>query len=126
MVERATILPPQSMMGPIDEGRRQAEIRYDELYGKYETVVDNESAYEIITAQRREAAQAAAEAQAAKEQEKAEKEAAKEKEKAEKAKQAKRKSSAAGKVTNSALNAVGREVGRTFTRGLLGVLKNWF
>ena len=126
VVERATILPPQSMMGPIDEGRRQAEIRYDELYGKYETVVDNESAYEIITAQRREAAQAAAEAQAAKEQEKAEKEAAKEKEKAEKAKQAKRKSSAAGKVTNSALNAVGREVGRTFTRGLLGVLKNWF
>jgi hypothetical protein len=133
VVERATILPPQSQMGPIDDSRRQAEIRYDELFGKYETPVDNESAYEIITADREETAKAEAEEQARKEQEKAEKEAAKEaarleKEKAkeEKAKQAKKKNSASGKIKNSALNAVGREIGRSFTRGILGVLKNWF
>jgi hypothetical protein len=133
VVERATILPPQSLMGPIDDNRRQAELRYDELFGKYEVPVDNESAYEIITADREEAAKAEAEEQARKEQEKAEKEAAKEaarqeKEKAkeEKAKQAKKKNSASGKIKNSALNAVGREIGRSFTRGILGVLKNWF
>ena len=137
VVERATILPPQSQMGPIDDSRRQAEIRYDELFGKYETPVDNESAYEIITADREEAAEAAAKAeaekQAQKEKEQAEKEAAKEaarleKEKAkeEKAKQAKKKNSASNKIKNSALNAVGRELGRSFTRGILGVLKNWF
>ena len=133
VVERATILPPQSQMGPIDDSRRAAEIQYDELFGKYEVPVDSESAYEIITADREEAEKAAAEEQARKEQEKAEKEAAKEaarqeKEKAkeEKAKQAKKKNSAAGKIKNSALNAVGREIGRSFTRGILGVLKNWF
>lgn len=133
VVERATILPPQSMMGPIDDKRRQAEIQYDELYGKYETAVDNESAYEIIHADKQKEAEAAAAAEAEKlaqkEKEQAEKEAAKarkEQEKAEKAKQAKKKNSAASKVANSALNAVGREVGRSFTRGVLGVLKKWF
>ena len=133
VVERATILPPQSLMGPIDDKRREAEIRYDELYGKYETAVDNESAYEIIHADKQKEAEAAAQAEAEKlaqkEKEQAEKEAAKaqkEKEKAEKAKQAKRKNSAASKVANSAMNAVGREIGRSFTRGLLGTLKKWF
>ena len=133
VVERATILPPQSLMGPIDEGRRQAEIRYDELFGKYETPVDNESAYEIITADQQKEAEAAAKAeaekQAQKQRELEEKERAraeKEKAKEEKAKQAKKKNSASNKIKNSALNAVGREIGRSFTRGILGVLKNWF
>ena len=126
VVERATILPPQSRMGPIDDKRRAAEIQYDELFGKYETAVDNESAYEIISADRQKeteaAAAAAAEAQAKKEKEQAEKEKAK----AEKAKQAKKKSSAGSKVANSALNAVGREIGRSVGRGLLGTIKKWF
>ena len=126
VVERATILPPQSQMGPIDDKRRAAEIQYDELFGKYETAVDNESAYEIISADRQKeteaAAAAAAEAQAKKEKEQAEKEKAK----TEKAKQAKKKSSAGSKVANSALNAVGREIGRSVGRGLLGTIKKWF
>ena len=126
VVERATILPPQSQMGPIDDKRRAAEIQYDELFGKYETAVDSESAYEIISADRQKeteaAAAAAAEAQAKKEKEQAEKEKAK----AEKAKQAKKKSSAGSKVANSALNAVGREIGRSVGRGLLGTIKKWF
>ena len=133
MVERATILPPQSLMGPIDDSRRAAEIQYDEIFGKYETAVDNESAYEIIHADRQKEAEAAAaaeaEKQAQKEKEQAEKEKAKaEKEKAkeEKAKQSRKKSSASAKVANSALNAVGREIGRSVGRGLLGTIKKWF
>ena len=133
VVERAMILPPQSLMGPIDDGRRAAEIQYDALFGKYETAVDNESAYEIITADRRKEAEAAAaaeaekQAQKAREQEEKEKaKAQKEKEKAEKARQSKRKNSATSKVANSALNAVGREIGRSVGRGLLGTLKKWF
>lgn len=121
VVERVTILPPQSLMGPIDERRRSAELSYDELYGKYETPVDPESAYEIITADREAAAKAEAEAQAAKEREKLEQQKEKEKKAT-----SKRRSSAGRKVANSALNAVGREVGRSFTRGLLGTLKKWF
>ena len=126
MVERATILPPQSLMGPIDDRRRAAEIQFDELFGKYETAVDNESAYEIIRADRQKEAEAAeaaqAEEQARKEKEKAEKEKAK----AEKAKQSRKKSSASSKVANSALNAVGREIGRSVSRGILGTIKKWF
>ncbi len=115
VVERVTILPPQSLMGPIDERRRSAELSYDELYGKYETPVDPESAYEIITADREAAAKAEAEAQAAKEREKLEQQKEKEK-----------KATSKRRTSNSALNAVGREVGRSFTRGLLGTLKKWF
>ena len=126
VVERATILPPQSAMGAIDEDRRKAEIQADDLYGKYETAVDNESAYEIITAANAEqeaAALAAAEEEAArKEKEKQEKEAAKK----EKEKASKRKSSPLGRVANSAMNSIGREVGRSIGRGLLGTLKKWF
>ena len=121
VVERVTILPPQSLMGPIDERRRNAELSYDELYGKYETPVDPESAYEIITADREAAAKAEAEAQAEKEREKVEQQKEKEKKAT-----SKRRTSAGRKVANSALNAVGREVGRSFTRGLLGTLKKWF
>ncbi len=121
VVERVTILPPQSLMGPIDERRRSAELSYDELYGKYETPEDPESAYEIITADREAAAKAEAEAQAAKEREKLEQQKEKEKKAT-----SKRRTSAGRKVANSALNAVGREVGRSFTRGLLGTLKKWF
>ena len=125
MVERATVLPPQSMMGPIDDKRRAAEIQFDALFGKYETAVDNESAYEIIHADRQKEAEAAeaarAEEQARKEKEKAEKEQAK----AEKAKQSRKKSSASSKVANSALNAVGREIGRSVSRGILGTIKKW-
>ena len=125
-MERATILPPQSQLGPIDDARRKAEIQYDELYGKYETPVDNESAYELITADR-EAQQAAAEKEAAelearKQKEKEEKEKAK----AEKAKASRKRNSAGARIANSALNAVGREIGRSVGRGILGTLKKWF
>ncbi|MCQ2354864.1 MAG: DUF853 domain-containing protein [Clostridia bacterium] len=125
IVERATILPPQSMMGSIDDARRKAEIHADDFFGKYEVAVDNESAYEIINAEN-EAAE--------KEEERLREEAEKEKEKAAKAKEkekekekAKKKtSSALSKVTNSAMNTIGREVGKSFTRGLLGTLKKLF
>ncbi len=45
VVQRAKILPPQSLMGPISGGDRQAEIQNNPLYVKYETEVDRESAY---------------------------------------------------------------------------------
>ena len=126
IVERCTILPPQSMMGAIDDERRRAEIMADDLYGKYEDAVDNESAYEMITAANAEqeaAEQAAAEEAAARrEQEKREKEEARQ----QKQKASKRNASPLGRVANSAMNSIGREVGRSIGRGLLGTLKKWF
>ncbi|MBR5389412.1 DUF853 family protein [Candidatus Saccharibacteria bacterium] len=84
VVERATILPPQSKMGAIDDMTRNKVINMSVLAGKYDEVEDPESASEIIT-QRAETK--AAEAQAEKEAllaEKAKKEAEKAEEKAEK------------------------------------------
>ena len=127
------------MMGIIDDERRKSEIMADELYGKYDEPVDNESAYEILTEQSRKAAEEKAEAaakeaeakeqeKAAKEKEKADKEAAKAKEKAEKEKAQKRKKTATaiGKVASSAANTIGREAGRSLYRGVLGILKKLF
>ena len=48
IVEKATILPPQSMMGTIDDMTRNKVINNSSLVGKYDEVVDNESAYEKI------------------------------------------------------------------------------
>lgn len=123
VVEKATILPPQSMLGPIDPERRTAEIHADELYGKYETPVDNESAYEIINRNEAEEAEAAKNAEEEKARQKAEEAEAKKKEKA----AAKKKSSSVlTKVGSSAISAAGREIGRSLTRGLLDTLKKLF
>ena len=121
VVERATILPPQSAMGTIDDDRRDAEIKADDLYGKYENYVDNESAYELITAQN----EAEAEEKRREEEEKAKEKEEKEKEKA-KGKTSKKKTSYAGKVANTAMNTIGRELGKSVTRGILGTIKKWF
>ncbi len=48
MVERARICPPRSRMGPLQEEERRAVIEQSPLSGKYEKVVDRESAYEIL------------------------------------------------------------------------------
>ena len=48
IVERATILPPQSLMGAIDGITRNKVINASPLIGKYDEVVDAESAAEII------------------------------------------------------------------------------
>lgn len=48
IVERATILPPQSLMGAIDAITRNKVINASPLVGKYDEVLDTESAAEII------------------------------------------------------------------------------
>ena len=131
VAERVTILPPQSAMGTIDDERRKAEIEADDLYGKYETPVDDESAYEKAKAEKLEEERAKEEAKEAIEEQKArekeEKERAKEAAKAEKEKAKKKsrrkKTSSLGKVANSTMTSIGRELGRTIFRGILNILK---
>ena len=48
IVEKGTILPPQSAMGTIDEITRTKVINNSEFAGKYDELIDNESAYEIL------------------------------------------------------------------------------
>ncbi len=132
--ECVTVLPPQSMMGTIEDERRRAEIEASDIYGKYDSPVDNESAYEIINADRIAAQKQAEEEQREEEDRKAkelsEKEAAKqaekkskEKAKEKKKKTSRRKTSVFGKAANSTVNSIGRELGRAIFRGILNIFK---
>ena len=81
MVEQAKILPPESLMGPIDPTAMMTIISGDEMCDKYLDPVDRESAYEVLNATAMAAEAAEEERQAAIEAEKAKK--AEEKEAAE-------------------------------------------
>ncbi len=65
IVERASILPPQSLMGAADENDVQKLIITDEFDVKYREMVDRESAYELLNRQNEELAKQRAEAEAA-------------------------------------------------------------
>lgn len=79
VVERARILPPQSLMGPADDKSVKTLVVSDEFDLKYRESVDRESAFEILTRANeeleRQRAAAAEEAEAEKQRLKAEKEA---------------------------------------------------
>lgn len=147
VVEKAKILPPQSLMGPADSSKVKSIIASDEFDLKYRENVDRESAYEIIlqarqkleeeaAAQAEEEEKIKAEQQAAKEAEKAEKEAAKEaarieKEEAKAAKEAakaekeanKKKdavSKAAQRAVSNAASSVARSVSTNAINSVLG------
>ncbi len=151
MVERAKILFPLSQIGAITEGQRLDLIKQSDIYGKYDTPIDRESAYEILTAEN--------EAQA-EEDAKAKEEAEKEKEDKKKSnkpgffskvlkavitaitatlativgnavsekvtgtkKKTKSKTSTTGKVVKNATSAATRTITRELTRDILGNLK---
>lgn len=145
LVQRCKVLPPQSLLGTLDNTVRASLIQGDLLNGKYGTYVDNDSAYEFLQRKNladaeaaeaekaakvaeKAAAKEAADAQKAaekaaadaekarqKEIEKAEKEALKEKEKKEKARQQSIKN-----VAKSGGSTVGREIGQTVGKAIGG------
>ena len=150
VVERAFILPPQSQFGTIDDMLRNQITVSAPVYRKYYKEVDRESAYEMIKdkyeqksqeqlleiekqeEEKRLLLEAKAEEKRllleAKEEEKRLKAEAKEREKQEKElerskKKASSKLTPVDRVTNSAMSAIGREVGRSLIRGILGSLK---
>ena len=48
MVERTFIRPPSGQLGPVTPAQRQATIAASPVAGKYETMIDRESAYEKL------------------------------------------------------------------------------
>jgi hypothetical protein len=131
VVERARILPPQSLMGAADESFVQSVIAADEFDLKYRDSVDRESAYEIIMkateelkAQKEaelEAAKAEKEvAKAEKEAAKAEKEAAKSGKKTSSSKTGAAVKKAGQKAVNSAASSVATAVGNNLINSVTG------
>ncbi|MEG0017389.1 MAG: helicase HerA-like domain-containing protein [Hydrogenoanaerobacterium sp.] len=141
IVERAHILPPQSLMGGIDDAVRAKVIADSEMAAKYGQIIDRESAYEVLAKRceaesaEKAAAEKAAEDAKQKEiadkaaekarlaEEKAEAKEAAAKEKAELYRQTHHRKSSLEKAADSAMTSIGREVGRSLFRGLMGALK---
>ncbi len=112
MVEKVSILPPQSHMGAIDDMTRDTAVKGTLLYAKYAQAVDNDSAYEFL--QRREVAlQEQAAAEAAAEQRDKEAQAAAKAEAKEKAAKEKALHTQVNRVGSTVAGTVGREVGNT-------------
>ena len=130
VVERAGILPPQSLMGPADEKTVQSLIVTDEFDVKYREAVDRESAYELLTRaneelakQREEAAAAAAEEkQRAKEEKEAERQRLKEEKAAEKAreKQAAERTKVVRRAATNAASSVASSLSTNIINSLTG------
>ena len=122
VVERAFILPPRSSMNAASAGTILDAVNACPLKDRYGAAEDRESAFEVLTAETAKAAaaekQAAEEAAAEKERKEKEKQAEKERKEREK----KFKNSVIGKAANSAVNTIGREIGRKLVRGLLDTL----
>ena len=74
IVQKAKILFPLSQIGAIDESQRNQLIKSSRIFGKYDTPIDRESAFEVLLAQaQKEEEDAAAEAEAASSEAKAKK-----------------------------------------------------
>ena len=137
IVEKATILPPQSMMGSIDDGTRLMVMNNSLYKGKYDTPVDRESAYEKISttlAKEEEEKQAEKEAKEAelkkkeeeklkREEEKLAEKKKKEEEKLKREKEKAMKSSAGYKIGKKVVN---KTVDKVINKGLNSILKGLF
>jgi len=98
VVQRAKVLFPLSQIGAITEGQRLDIIKQSRVYGKYDTPVDNESAFEILIKEMEEEL-------AVQEAEKQAIEEAKQEKKAEKEKSTK-KQGVFGKVIKAVITAI--------------------
>jgi hypothetical protein len=145
VVARTAIRPPDSRLGPATDAERAQIMAASPVRGLYDTVVDRESAEEILAARRGEADQAAADAKLAEARAKADAAAAKDAEKAAAARekeqarqQAQYEREAARSraparrstretpieaATKSVLRTAGSTITRELLRGLLGGLK---
>ena len=137
VVEQALILPPESRVGAISQEQRQVLLAQSRLAGRYEQVLDRESAYELLAKhfeERQQAAeamtQAKEEARQAKEDARQAKELARQQREAEREAKLRAKENPSiigdlfGDVTKSArrnvTNKIGREISSALVRGVLG------
>ncbi len=107
IVEKAKIAPPQSRVGPATEEERNQVLRQSPLAGRYDHMVDRESAFEVL---KKRATEAAAE-QEAQDQPKEERRAS-----------ARQSDSILESAVKSFARAASSQLGRNIVRGVLGGL----
>ena len=137
VVEKCTILPPQSKMGTIDDMTRNKIINNSEFAGKYDELVESDSAYEKVTQKYDEENKIKEELEKKKQEEKEAKELEKQKlakekalakekreqEKAEKEAERARKNNPAYKLGKIVVN---KSVDKVINKGLNAIMKNLF
>jgi len=134
IVERAFILPPQSQFGTIGDESRKKLIASSALYGKYERTLDRESAFEQLQNIAEEEKNRAMELEQIT---KTELESRKQTQNTDYNREqwdsvpprnkttnrGYRRQTPLEKATNAVFSTIGREVGKTLIRGILGSLK---
>ena len=119
IVQRAKILFPLSQIGAITDEQRSQLIKTSMIYGKYDNMIDRESAFEVLLADAKKAEeeQARQEAEIARQKQKSEKEA-------KKSGNSKGTQSVVGKIAAAALGAaitsVSRSVGTSVANAATG------
>ena len=114
VVQKTTIRPPNSRMGPALPAERAAIMSQSPVRGLYDTALDRESAFEVL--QKARAAATAAEARAA------EPEPEDEPERRAPARRASSRQGMGEAFAKSMLRTIGSQVGRELIRGVLGGL----
>lgn len=112
IVDKAFIVPPKSLIGPVSAERRQAVMRGLEHRNRYAEIIDRESAYEML--QRKAEGKEAAKKAEAETPEKPISRSSK------KGRSRKEPDTLLESVTKAAATTVGRQVARELVRGILG------
>jgi len=119
-VERVFICPPGSRIGPLAEGERNELLGRSPLKGRYDTLQDRESAYELLQKRVAEESRVKAEEQA---RVVAEKQQAKEEKESQRGTGRQTVTEAILKsVARSVSSSIGQQIGRQIIRGVLGSL----
>ncbi|KPK00845.1 MAG: ATP-binding protein [Nitrospira bacterium SG8_35_4] len=109
-VQRTLIRPPESLIGPLAEEDREDRIERSPLKGRYDNVVDRESAYEILKDRAREGQMQHDEGERVKTKGES------------KSVRGRQRQSVGEAFIKSASRAIGSQVGRQIIRGIMGSL----
>jgi DNA helicase HerA-like ATPase len=115
-VEHVYIKPPESRIGPLSDAERKEYLSRSPYRGRYDQVIDRESAYEILKQKAEQRAEVAA--QSAAEETRAKQQA---KEKVATTRRSSRQTPVEAMVT-SAARSIGSQIGRQIIRGIMGSL----
>ncbi len=106
-VERVLICPPESRIGPLSDEERREHLSRSPFSGRYDQVVDRESAYELLKARAEQEVAAAAKAKSEQAVERP-------------APRGRSRQSVTEAMVTSAARAIGSQIGRQIMRGVLG------
>lgn len=118
VVQRTLMCPPHSRIGPASDSERSQLLRSSPFAGRYDRVIDRESAHEILSKRADDAAIAAEQAQQIMNQAKQQQRLAK----ASVSRSGRSRQSVVETMAKSVARSIGSQLGRRVVRGILGSL----